>query len=86
MARILVVEDEAIRTTIAYNLKRRARPTVADGEAAIAQANADPPDLVILDIVLPTIDGFDVCRHPPFSSVPILMLTARDDESTASSA
>lgn len=84
MARILVVEDEAsIRTTIAYNLKKAGHDvrTVADGEAAIAQANADPPDLVILDIMLPTIDGFDVCRHiRRSSSVPILMLTARDDE------
>ncbi|MDI3341001.1 MAG: response regulator transcription factor [Sphaerobacter sp.] len=84
MAQILVVEDESsLRATIAYNLKKAGHEvrTVADGEAALAQARAQPPDLIILDVMLPTIDGFDVCRHIRRSSaVPILMLTARDDE------
>lgn len=84
MAKILLVEDEAsLRTTVAYNLKKAGHDvrTSADGESALAQALADPPDLVILDVMLPHLDGFDVCRElRKQSAVPILMLTARDDE------
>jgi DNA-binding response OmpR family regulator len=84
VARILLVEDEAtLRDTIAYNLTRDGHQvhTVADGHAALAVANDELPELVILDIMLPTIDGFDVLRQiRRSSSVPILILTARDDE------
>jgi DNA-binding response OmpR family regulator len=81
---ILVVEDEpALSATIEYNLKKAGHDvrTIADGYDALKAASDDPPDLVVLDIMLPTIDGFDVCRQlRQTSSVPILILTARDDE------
>lgn len=84
MAKILVVEDEAtLASTIAYNLKKAGHDvrTAGDGELGLKLAADDPPDLVVLDVMLPTIDGFDVCRElRRTSSVPILMLTARDDE------
>ncbi len=84
MAKILLVEDEtSLRAAIAYNLARAGHDvrSAADGEAALALAAAEPPDLVLLDVMLPTIDGFEVCRQlRRASAVPILMLTARDDE------
>ena len=84
MANILLVEDEAsLRSTISYNLHKSGHTvaTAADGETALALAAGQPPDLIILDVMLPEIDGFDVCREIRRSSaVPILMLTARDDE------
>lgn len=84
MATILLVEDEAVlRETIAYNLKSSGHDVhaVEDGEAALSVVRDNLPDLVVLDIMLPTIDGFDVCRQMRrTSSIPILILTARDDE------
>ena len=83
MATILLVEDEStLLATIAYNLRREGHwvITAADGEAALAAA-ADGPELVVLDIMLPKIDGFEVCRRlRQASAVPILMLTAKTDE------
>lgn len=80
--RILVVEDEVkitrfLRQGLTYE---RYDVTVAyDGEEALAKLREESPDLVILDIMLPTIDGLEVCRRlRSFSSVPVLMLTARD--------
>jgi DNA-binding response OmpR family regulator len=82
--KILVVEDDAaIREAIAYNLGKEgyAVQAVGDGAAALAAARADSPDLILLDLMLPEIDGFDVTRSlRKESNVPILMLTARDDE------
>jgi DNA-binding response OmpR family regulator len=82
--KILVVEDDAaIREAIAYNLGKEgyAVQAVGDGAAALAAARADNPDLILLDLMLPEIDGFDVTRSlRKESNVPILMLTARDDE------
>jgi DNA-binding response OmpR family regulator len=53
----------------------------ADGEQALELAGREPPDAVVLDVMLPKLDGFDVCRAlRRASTVPILMLTARDDE------
>jgi DNA-binding response OmpR family regulator len=84
LAKILLVEDEAsLRDTIAYNLTRDGHDVraVADGEAALTAARTEDHDLVVLDIMLPTIDGFDVCRQlRRTSAIPILILTARDDE------
>ena len=84
MARILVVEDEAsLRTTISYNLRRDGHDvvTAADGEEALSAWQTGPSDLVVLDLMLPKIDGFDVCRRlRQSSSVPIMILTARTDE------
>jgi DNA-binding response OmpR family regulator len=84
MARILVVEDEAtLRSTVAYNLNKAGHEvrTAGDGEQALALAAAEQPDLVVLDIMLPVMDGFEVCRQlRQRSSVPVIFLTARDDE------
>ncbi len=84
VAKILVVDDERILLdTVRYNLVKAGYEvrTAADGEAALRAAREVSPDLVLLDVMLPKIDGFDVCRTlRQESSVPILMLTARDEE------
>jgi DNA-binding response OmpR family regulator len=81
---ILVVEDEpALRDTLAYNLKKDgfAVEAVGDGRAALEAARRLKPDLIVLDLMLPEIDGFEVCRILRQEIItPILMLTARDDE------
>ncbi|HEV8191128.1 MAG TPA: response regulator transcription factor [Ktedonobacterales bacterium] len=85
---LLVVEDDAaLRDTIAYNLRREGYHvvTAADGVAALQLALQQPPALVLLDLMLPRLDGLDVCRQlrakPETAHVPILMLTARGAES-----
>lgn len=82
--RILIVEDEpALQDTLAYNLTRQGYEveTVGDGEAAIIAARRQPPDLILLDIMLPVLDGFEVTRILRQElNTPILFLTARDDE------
>ena len=85
---ILVVEDDAaLRDTIAYNLRGEGYTvlTAGDGIAAIDLARAHAVSLVLLDIMLPRLDGLDVTRRlralPETASVPILILTARGDES-----
>ncbi len=82
--KILIVEDElTLQETLAYNLKHQGYEvvTASDGPSAIAQTKATHPDLILLDIMLPGMDGFEVCRilRKEFTT-PILMLTARDDE------
>jgi DNA-binding response OmpR family regulator len=81
---ILVVEDErALRETLEYNLRKEGYEvrTAEDGRAALEAARQWKPDLLLLDIMLPQIDGFEVVRVlRKESSVPVLMLTARDDE------
>src|SRR5574339_399616 len=81
---ILVVEDEpALRDTLSYNLKKDSLTveTVGDGRAALDSARRLKPDLIILDIMLPEMDGFEVARIlRKEMTTPILMLTARDDE------
>jgi DNA-binding response OmpR family regulator len=81
---ILIVEDEpALRDTLAYNLKKDGFTveTVGDGRAALEAARTRKPDLIILDIMLPGLDGFEVARIlRKEMTTPILMLTARDDE------
>ena len=82
--KILIVEDEpALQETLAYNLSRQGYlvETVGDGLAAIASVRKNQPDLVVLDIMLPGLDGFEVCRILRQEvNIPIVMLTARDDE------
>src|SRR5271157_6279430 len=82
--KILVVEDElTLQETLAYNLKHQgyAVETASDGPAALDVARRTHPDLIILDIMLPGIDGFEVCRIlRQEMTTPVLMLTARDDE------
>ncbi|HKG53656.1 MAG TPA: response regulator transcription factor [Anaerolineales bacterium] len=81
---ILIVEDEpALRDTLSYNLKKDgfAVEAVGDGRSALESARRLKPDLIVLDLMLPEIDGFEVCRILRKEMItPILMLTARDDE------
>jgi DNA-binding response OmpR family regulator len=82
--KILIVEDEpSLQETLAYNLRKQGYEveTVGDGNAAIEAARTRPPDLILLDIMLPGLDGFEVCKIlRKEMNVPVLMLTARDDE------
>lgn len=82
--RILVVDDERpIAEILKFSFEREgfAVDMAFDGEEAVAKARASHFDLVILDIMLPKLDGFSVCREiRKFSAVPILMLTAKEDE------
>jgi DNA-binding response OmpR family regulator len=82
--RILVVEDEqAVSNLLVYNL-RKAHYEVqvaADGHQALQLVRESEPDLIVLDLMLPEIDGLDVCREiRRTSQVPIIMLTARGEE------
>jgi DNA-binding response OmpR family regulator len=81
---ILIVEDEpALRDTLSYNLKKDGFTVeaVGDGRTAVESARALRPDLIILDIMLPELDGLEVARIiRKEMNMPILMLTARDDE------
>jgi DNA-binding response OmpR family regulator len=81
---ILVVEDEpSLQETLVYNLEKQGYTVevAGDGRLAIEAARRLDPDLIILDIMLPVLDGFEVCKIlRKEMTVPILMLTARDDE------
>lgn len=82
--KILIVEDElTLQETLAYNLKKQGYQVdcANDGPMAIEKARQIKPDMILLDIMLPGMDGFEVCRIIRKDMlVPILMLTARDDE------
>jgi DNA-binding response OmpR family regulator len=84
MARVLVVDDEAtLVDTIRYNLRREGYEVhvASEGNEALKLARASAPDLVVLDLMLPGLDGLELCRQlRRESTVPILMLTAKDDE------
>jgi len=81
---ILLVDDEdSVQSLLTYPLERDGFRVVSarDGEEALRLFAAEPIDLVVLDIVLPKLDGLEVCKRlRAESSVPIIMLTARDDE------
>src|SRR4030095_4371192 len=82
MARILIVEDElARRTALVDLLKANGYRVIAaiDGAAGLEQALEEKPDLVLLDIMLPGLDGFAVCREirRPLPALPIIMITAK---------
>jgi two-component system response regulator RegX3 len=83
-ARILVVDDEpSITEFVSYNLKKEGwEVEVAEnGDDALALAAATPFDLVVLDVMLPGMDGYEICRRlRASSSVPVLFLSARDTE------
>ena len=83
-ARILVVDDEpSIVDMLVYNLRRANYEVVIarDGEEALVKARLEQPDLIILDLMLPRLDGLEVCRALRRErDVPIIMLTARDSE------
>jgi DNA-binding response OmpR family regulator len=84
MTRILLVDDEKNITELArlylenegYQVQ-----AVHDGQRALTVFQADPPDLIVLDLMLPIVDGYEVCRRiRATSDVPIIMLTARDED------
>jgi DNA-binding response OmpR family regulator len=82
--KILLVDDEAaIVQSLRYNLEKNGFVVTAagDGRSAVALAASEEPDLVILDIMLPLLDGIEACKEiRKTSSVPIIMLTAKDQE------
>jgi DNA-binding response OmpR family regulator len=81
---VLVVEDESsIASFVALYLKNAGYGvrTAANGAEALSAASSDQPDLIVLDLMLPDIDGIEVCKRiRQRSEVPILMLTARDED------
>jgi two-component system phosphate regulon response regulator PhoB len=85
--KILIVEDEEeIRELVAYNLVKqgyRAIP-VGTGEEGLRRVQAEKPDLIVLDLMLPGVDGLEVCRSlkrdPTTESIPVVMLTAKGEE------
>jgi DNA-binding response OmpR family regulator len=84
LSTILLVDDEdSIQRLLAYPLERDGFRVVPahDGEEALERFAAEPVDLVVLDLMLPKLDGLEVCKRlRAQSTVPIIMLTARDDE------
>lgn len=84
MSKILLVEDDArMRDTLAYNLKREDYEVIetGDGGEVLELARKHSPDLVVLDVMLPSMDGLSICRIlRNESDVPIVMVTARDSE------
>ena len=82
--KILVVDDEiSVTDLISYNLEKAHYDVLVahDGEEALKSARANNPDLILLDLMLPKIDGLDVCRElRKTSQVPIIMVTARGEE------
>jgi DNA-binding response OmpR family regulator len=90
MAQILVVEDEeSLLQTLRYNLARAGHDVrlSSNGAQALEMIRGNPPALVVLDLMLPGLDGLELCRavradtlNPAVAHVPILMLTARDEE------
>lgn len=83
---ILVVDDEkSIVEPLRYHLEREGYAVIAayDGMEAVSKAGVEKPDLVVLDITLPKLDGWEVCRIlRQESTIPIIMLTARDEETS----
>jgi DNA-binding response OmpR family regulator len=81
---ILLVDDEdSVQKLLTYPLEREGFRVVQarDGDEALAKFHADQVDLVVLDVMLPRLDGLEVCKRlRAESTVPIIMLTARDDE------
>lgn len=82
--KVLIVEDDrTLLETLEYNLTRQGYEVLAaaDGLLALEVARREHPDLIVLDVMLPGMDGFEVCRILRREmTVPILMLTARDEE------
>ncbi|MFF3905850.1 response regulator transcription factor [Streptomyces sp. NPDC001848] len=84
MKRVLVVDDDPTVSEVVAGYLARAGFAVelaADGPGAVAHAAAEPPDLVVLDLMLPGMDGLEVCRRiREDGPLPVIMLTARGDE------
>jgi two-component system phosphate regulon response regulator PhoB len=86
--KILVIEDEPdILEVIQYNLEREGHKVIAcrNGELGLSRIRTDDPDLVILDLMLPGMDGVEVCRQvksdPVTRAIPVIMVTAKSEES-----
>ena len=86
-SRVLIVEDEPdIRELVLHHLKREGYlvSAAASGEEALRQVRTAPPDLVLLDLMMPAMNGLEVCRRlrqdPATAALPIVMLTAKGDE------
>ena len=87
MVKILIVDDEQdIVELLSYNLEKEKFSIVKayDGEAALGLVRSEKPDLMILDLMLPKMNGLDVCkavrRNPEIANLPIIMLTAKGEE------
>ena len=90
MADVLIVEDEeSLLQALRYNVSRAGHDVrlCTDGRVALEMVLQNPPDLLLLDLMLPGMDGVEICRrvraevmNPAVSHVPIIMLTARDEE------
>jgi len=87
MVKILIVEDEQdLVRLLKYNLDKEGFRVnaISDGSLVMAEMRREEPDLLVLDLMLPGMDGLEICRqvrrHDRYSSIPILMLTARSDE------
>ena len=84
MKKVLIIEDEKdLAELLAFNLEKEGYTAacVHNGKLGLERAAADPPDLILLDLMLPGIDGLEVCRElRKTSSVPIIMITARGEE------
>jgi phosphate regulon transcriptional regulator PhoB len=85
--RIAIVEDEAeLASLIDYNLARNGYQTevLTDAEGALKSLEHSRPDLIVLDVMMPGVDGFELCRQirksPTLAKTPVLFLTARSDE------
>ncbi len=85
---ILIVDDESyIVTSLSYVMKNAGFEvdSAGDGEQALEKVEAKTPDLIILDVMMPKLDGFEVCKtiraNPDWSSVRIIMLTAKGRDS-----
>ena len=87
MAKIVVADDDAdIRELVAFKLQQTGHEVVAvgDGAAAVEACQADVPDLVVLDVMMPGMSGLDACRalrlDAALAKVPVILLTARAQE------
>ncbi|MFG2908573.1 response regulator [Kitasatospora sp. NPDC048286] len=84
MARLLLIEDDdSVREALALGLRRQGHEvrTAASGEEGLERARQEPPELVVLDLMLPGIDGFEVCRRLRRAGpTPVIMLTALGDD------
>ncbi len=82
--KILIVDDEkTLVKTLTYNLEKDGYQVISayDGEEALNKVESDNPDLIILDLMLPGVDGFEVCRRVRKNmDLPIIMLTAKGDD------
>ncbi|MBD2233773.1 response regulator [Phormidium tenue FACHB-1052] len=84
MPHVLLIDDEApLCESLAYSLRKEGYEvtTASDGQSAIKQFHKQVPDVILLDLMMPEVDGMEVCwRIRAFSDVPILMLTAKDQD------